>query len=120
MLTISPADPALVEVALSVKIDLPAVAYVGLDDGVLVGSGGLAWGAGRCWLWFMIADSKPEYARPILKMAKRMLRKASQLGETQVFVVRDPAFASSEKLVRLSGFKFHAIENGEEVFRCDI
>jgi len=120
MLTIHPADPHRVAVALNVVIDWPAVAYVGMDDGAFVGSGGLAWGSDRCWLWFSIKDSKPEYARPVLAMAKRCLRKAKQFGEEAVYTIRDPQYETSPRLMKLTGFKFFALENGLEVFRCDI
>jgi hypothetical protein len=120
MLTIINADPSQIEVALNVQIDLPAVAFVGVDNNEVVGSGGLAWGGGRCWLWFIITDSNPSYARPVLMMTKRMLAKAKQFGETEVFVIRDPNYATSARLVKLAGFKFHALENGNEVFKCDI
>lgn len=120
MLTIHPADPHMVAVALNVVIDWPAVAYIGMDDGNVAGSGGLAWGGDRCWLWFHVTQSKPEYARPVLQMAKRCLRKAKQLGESHVFTVRDPQYPTSPRLLKLTGFKFYATEDGQEVHRCDI
>ncbi|MER9176671.1 hypothetical protein NKH72_24220 [Mesorhizobium sp. M0955] len=120
MLTIHPADPHQVAVALDVVIDWPAIAFVGIDDGVLAGSGGLAWGGKRCWLWFKTIDPKPEYARPVLQMAKRLLRKAGQLGESRVFTVRDQKFATSPRLLKLTGFRLFAIEDGQEVYTCDI
>lgn len=120
MLTIHPADPYSIAVALNVVIDWPAVAFVGIDDDQLVGCGGLAWGGDRCWLWFTTTDSKPEYARPVLQMAKKLLRKAAQLGESMVFTVRDDKFATSPRLLKLTGFRFHAVEDGLEVFACDL
>lgn len=120
MLTIHPADPQQVAVALSVTIDMPAVAYVGVDNGEVVGSGGLAWGKGRCWLWFTTVHPKPEYARPVLNMARLLQRKAKQLGERHVFTVRDQQFETSPRLLKLTGFKLFAVEDGQEVFRCDI
>lgn len=119
MLTIHPADPHQIAVALNVTIDWPAVAYIGMDNGAIVGSGGLAWGSDRCWLWFTVLDSKPEYARPVFQMARKLLRKAKQLGEECVFTVRDKQYETSPRLLKLTGFKFHAIENDQEVHRCD-
>ncbi|MBZ9873076.1 hypothetical protein LB542_19705 [Mesorhizobium sp. BR1-1-9] len=115
MLTIHPADPYSVAVALNVVIDWPAVAYVGIDDDDFVGSGGLAWGGDKCWLWFQVSKPKPEYARPVLKMAQRMLRKAVQLGETEVYTVRDQTYPSSTKLLKLVGFELSEIKDGQEV-----
>ena len=115
MLIILPADPQQVAVALDVVIDWPAVAYVGIDDGEFVGSGGLAWGADRCWLWLQVSQPKPEYARPVLRMARLMLRKAVQLGETEVYTVRDAQYPSSAKLLKLVGFELSEIKDGQEV-----
>lgn len=120
MLTIHPADPHSVAVALNVVIDWPAVAFIGMDDGQFVGSGGLAWGSDRCWLWFAVLDSKPEYAKPVMRMAKLLFRKAAQLGESVVYTVRDQKFATSARLLKLTGFRFVAVEDGQEVFACDL
>lgn len=120
MLDILPADPQRVAVALDVVIDWPAVAYVGIDDGEFVGSGGLAWGSDRCWMWFAVTESKPEYARPVLVWARRLLKKAAQLGETQVYTIRDPKYETSPRLLKLTGFKFFAVENDHEVHRCEL
>ncbi|KRB22675.1 hypothetical protein [Mesorhizobium sp. Root172] len=120
MLTIHPADPHQVAVALDVIIDWPAVAYIGIDDGALVGSGGLAWGGDRCWLWFTVLHPKPEYARPVLQMARKLLRKAKQLGEASVYTIRDQQYETSPRLLKLTGFKLHAVEQDQEVYRCDI
>lgn len=119
-LEIVPADPRMVEVVLDTVIDMPAVAFVGIDGEKFAGSGGLAWGKGRCWLWFMTVEPKPEYARPVLNMARRLLRKAKQFGESEVYTIRDPQFETSPRLLALTGFKFHAVEDGNEVFRCAI
>lgn len=115
MLTIHPADPYSVAVALDVAIDWPAVAFVGIDDDQLVGTGGLAWGGDRCWLWFHTVKPKPEYARPVLRMAQRLLRKATQLGETTVYTVRDQQYPSSAKLLKLVGFELSEIKEGQEI-----
>lgn len=120
MLQIVPVDPRHVEVALDIVIDLPAVAFIGVDDGTFVGSGGLAWGEGRCWIWFSIVDQNPKYALKILRWAERLKLKAKQLGETEVFVIRDPQFETSSRLVRLAGFEPYAVESGNEVYRCAI
>src|SRR5688500_13907358 len=120
MLQIVHADPRLVEVVLNTVIDMPAVAFVGVEDDIFAGSGGLAWGNGRCWLWFTTVDPKPEYARPVLRAARQLLRKAAQLGESEVFTVRDPHYETSPRLLILTGFKFHAVEDGNEVHRCEL
>ncbi|TGQ11228.1 hypothetical protein EN858_15005 [Mesorhizobium sp. M4B.F.Ca.ET.215.01.1.1] len=120
MLTIHHADPYSVAVALNVVIDWPAIAYVGIDDDALVGSGGLAWGNDRCWVWFSILEPKPQYALPVLCMMRKFKKKAAQLGERYVYAIRDPQYETSPKLMKLAGFEFFAIEDGQEIFRCEI
>lgn len=115
MLTIHPADPYSIAVALNVTIDWPAVAYVGIDDDELAGTGGLAWGAGKCWLWLHVVNPKPKYARTLLRMAQKLQRKAAQLGETEVYTVRDQQYPSSAKLLKLVGFELVEIKDGQEV-----
>ncbi len=120
MLTIHQVDPRSIEAALDIDIDLPAVAFVGVDDGQIVGSGGLAWGEGRCWLWFKVVEGRREYARPVLAMARRLLAKAAQLGEQAVYTIRDPQFETSPRLLRLTGFVLHAVEDGHQIYRRDL
>lgn len=120
MLNIFQVDPSSIEAALDINIDLPAVAFVGVDDGRIVGSGGLAWGEGRCWLWFKVVEGRPEYARPVLTMARRLLAKARQLGEPAVYTIRDLQFETSPRLLKLTGFVLHAIENDHHIYRCDL
>lgn len=116
-LVIIGADPSLVEVALDIEIDMPAVAFVGIDSDQFAGAGGLAWGKGRCWLWFRTTLQKREYAVPVIKQARMLLRKAMQLGETEVFTVRDPAFETSPRLLAIVGFKWFAIEDDRQIYR---
>ena len=120
MLRIISADPQSVAVALDIVVDMPAVALVGIDGDVFAGSGGLAWGGGRCWVWFSVVNGKPEYARPVLRAMILLKNKARQLGETEIFTIRDPAFETSARLVRLAGFEFFAVEENQEVHRCKL
>lgn len=111
------ADPRTVEAALSVDIDLPAVAVLGMDGDEVVGSGGLAWGGGRCFIWFKMVRKDRRYAPAIVRATKRMLRKAVQLGETEVFTPRDPSEPMSEKLLTILGFTFAGEEQGQELWK---
>lgn len=114
MLQLRRVDPATVEAALGFEVDMPAVAVLGTDEGVVVGSGGLAWGKGKAWIWFKMLASRPSYAVPIFRETQRMLRRAVQLGETDVFTPRDDAEPHSEKLLRMLGF-----EPTDEIMRTD-
>lgn len=119
-LQIQQVDPASVEAAEGIRIDMPCIAYVGMVDGEIVGSGGLAWGGGRCWIWLRIAATNPSYALPILHKTKALLAKANQLGESAVFTPRDAHYPTSKKLLTVLGFVPDSIENGNEVWRMDL
>ncbi len=47
---------------------------------------------------------------------------ARQLGESEVFIVRDEAQANSAKLLGLLGFEFYETqaETGREIYRCQV
>jgi hypothetical protein len=120
MFQIVQVNPQTIEANLGIAIDMPAVAYVGIDDGKVIGSGGLAWGGGRCWLWLSMLSSDRSYALPIIRKVNVLLRKAKQFGDTEVFTPRDSQFETSEKLLKLSGFRMYAIENGIEVWACQV
>jgi hypothetical protein len=120
MLTIHPADPALVAMTLNVEIDKPAIAFIGIDGDRFAGSGGLAWGEGRCWMFFTSIDPKPEYAVQVIRYARKLLRKAVQLGETAVFTTRDPAFETAPRLLKMLGFEFVGVEKGQDLYRWQV
>lgn len=120
MLEIIQVSPGSIEAAEGIKIDMPCVAYVGMAQGDVVGSGGLAWGDGKCWIWLRVATTKPSYALPIFHKTKALLAKAKQLGETVVYTPRDAGYPTSKKLLTVLGFRLHAIENGIEVWRIDL
>lgn len=123
MLKIIRADPKTVEAALGFDVDMPAIAVLGVDHGKVVGSGGLAWGRGKCWLWFAMPISKPGYAVAVLREARRLLKRAVQLGETSVFTPRDDEFPRSAKLLQMLGFErdgsMVAFDRQMEVWRWD-
>jgi hypothetical protein len=118
MLQIVQVDPRQIETCLSVKVDMPAIAFVGVDDGKIIGSGGLAWGAGRCWIWLSMISTNPAYALPIARKVRVLISKAKQLGETIIYTPRDAEYQTSEKLLKTLGFKMHGIEDGIEVWAC--
>ena len=118
MLEIIQVSPSTIEAAQGIVIDMPCLAYVGMANGEVVGSGGLAWGKGRCWVWLRIETGNPSYALPIFHRTKALLAKARQFGETQVFTPRDANYPTSKKLLTVLGFRLHEIDqNGIEVWR---
>lgn len=109
--------PETIEIALGVEVNMPAVAVLGLDGDAVVGSGGLAWGAGKCWIWFRMEQQNCRYAVPIFRATKAMLRRAVQLGETAVYTPRDANEPMSEKLLTMLGFEFAEMQDGVEIWK---
>jgi hypothetical protein len=110
-------DPRHIMAVEGITIDMPVLAYVGVDDEQIVGSGGLAWSGGRCWVWLRTSRIDRRYSITIVHCLKRMLRKAWQLGEEEVFTPRDTEYDTSERLLKALGFQMHGIEEGQEVWR---
>lgn len=98
----------------------PCIAWVGEQDGEMVGIGGLAWG-GRCWLWFDSLRPGISTAINTIRMARRALATAKQLGETTVYLTRDASHNTSEKLVTMLGFtKTDEVSGDMEVWLCQV
>lgn len=106
MLRVVPVDAAFLWQAVGMQIDMPIKGYVGVDDGKIVGAGGLAWGRGKCWLWLEMLDLATTHPVHVIRWGKRMLRQAVQLGEDEVWTPRDEQHESSKKLLTLMGFTF--------------
>lgn len=103
----------------NLDIYLPVICRVGIKDGRLVASGGLAWGSGRAWLWFSMEDQTLAKGQGLkaLRQCASMLRKAWQLGETEVYATRDDRFETSERLLTMAGFeKTDEMLDGQEVW----
>lgn len=98
---------------------LPVASWVGEFEGKPVGAGGLAWRFSRCWLWFNVVDSRPQFALPAIRQARKLMAMAKALGEDTIYVSRDPDAPTSGKLLRLMKFKptGETLE-GHEVFAC--
>ena len=97
----------------------PCLAWVGEQDGVVMGAGGLAWAEGRCWLWFNHAVPGIATAINTVRMARRALASAKQLGEETVYLARDGSLNTSEKLVSMLGFtKTDEAIRDMEVWAC--
>ncbi|SDH08497.1 hypothetical protein [Pelagibacterium luteolum] len=95
-------------------VDMPIAGYVGIRDNRMFGWGGLAWGGGRCWLFLSVLEEPS--AIVVWRWAKRMLVKAVQLGETEIYTPRDRQHETSERLLSRLGFTFHGMEQGEEIW----
>ena len=80
----------------------PAHAYILKAGRKVVGFGGLIWRFNRCELFLEVR--RPELAAPLMvvRSARRVLLRAAQLGEREVFCFRDE-YPNSEKLLRLVG-----------------
>ena len=99
---------------------VPVVALIAVDGEETIGAGGLAWNKGRAFIWFHMERPDPAYRFVVFREFRKMLKRAAQLGEREVFTIRDPNIETSPRLLKLCGFEFHSIENGQEVHRCAI
>lgn len=120
MVEIVQVDPREILRVAGINVDLPTFALAGVDDDGPIACGGLAWGAGRCWLFFHMMRNEPRYRFKVIACAKRLFRQARQLGETELYTPRDAQFETSERLLKLLGFEFFADENGIEIWRRDL
>lgn len=100
-------EPAEVAMMYSGKLNFPVIAMAGMErDKTFVGMGGLAWISGRCWLWLDHVDMNKRHAVTVVRMARRMLKKAVQLGEAEVWARREKDVAPlSTELLTLLGFE---------------
>lgn len=99
-------------------LTFPTVAEAGRGGDYLLGMGGLSWKIGRCWLWYRVIDRAEHgegasHPHLIVRAARRMLRRAQQLGESQVFAWRDDSEPSSKRLLEVIGFQFIGFEEVE-------
>lgn len=119
-------SPAVIAGVYGREVTFPVVAYAALDDGRLVGAGGLAFkhdeGEGRvlAWLWLDHVDMSATHPVLVVRWAKRMLRTAVQFGYVEVFSAREkssPATPLSEKLIRMLGFDLYNDLGDVEIYR---
>lgn len=83
----------------------------------MIAIGGLAFGAGRTWLFFHVDNPPRNIVRQALAECRTMLRKARQLGATEVYTPRDTEYDTSERLCRLAGFeKTDEVIDGKEIW----
>jgi len=114
MLSIIPVGGAQIEETFGCTVDMPVHSFLGIDDGRVVGAGGLAWGGGRCFLFLRVEEPDPKYALPVIRQAKKLLKVARQLGEHAVYAPRDASFPTSTKLLSLLGFAYSGMEPGDD------
>lgn len=101
-------------------VDRPIVAKVAIEDGEIIAAGGLAWGGGRCWLWFSVEHEIYHQKISVVREARKMLKRAVQLGETIVYTIRDQSLPTSERLLRVVGFEFDSFVESDEVWKWQL
>ena len=111
------ADPGRVRSDSGISDWVPCFARQGVQDGKIIATWGLCWAFSRCWLFFEIEQGVGGVARLVVNEARKCLRQASQLGESEVWVQRDAAHKDSGRLLRLVGFEFVALEDEIEVWK---
>ncbi|WP_159585916.1 hypothetical protein [Chelativorans xinjiangense] len=113
-------NPREIVRASGLDIDLPVYAKAAIEDEELIACWGLAWGGGRTWIFFHVENYRPGHGFVIRREARKCLRHAVQLGASEVFTPRDMQFSTSEKLCKMLGFEFYAVEDGTEVWRWQV
>ena len=86
-------------------------------DDLQLGCGGLAWGGGKCWMWFHVEEPQPRHAVAVMHMVKRLKAMARQFGHGEVYTVRDQRWPSSERLLKIIGFKYVEMIDGQEIHK---
>lgn len=95
-------------------VDFPVRAYIVKRGRKIIGMGGLAWRWGRCDLWLDVRKREEVNSHSVVRLARRMLRIAAQLGETEVYCLRDD-HPNSAKLLRVIGMQ-HIGDVGVEFY----
>jgi hypothetical protein len=119
MVDICQVDPRPLLKACGLHVDLPTFSLAGIDEGEAVAVGGLAWDGSVCWLFFHMIKPEAKYRFKVIACAKRLLRHARQLGETDVYTPRDAELKTSQRLLQLLRFEPFAceIESRVEIWR---
>lgn len=115
----------LIEQYVDGGVSFPVVLYGGQDETTLVhAAGGLGWVDGRCIGFLNVFRDVSPKSLTLVRWAKRVLKVAKQLGETEVFIYRDEWQPSSEKLVTMLGFEMVGIYVGDtiskEIYACRV
>jgi len=114
MLRLSAADIAEVYPG---RIDFPLCGW-GLmtDDYQLVMVGGLQWIDGRCYMWMdHVPRDGSKHVISVVRCGRHMLRRAAQLGEEEVWAIRDDV-PTSQRLLSVVGFRYHGMEDDKELW----
>lgn len=113
-------DPASVVKASGLDIDIPVTAYAIMEGEALLAVYGLAWGGGKCWVWFHVEQYRPGYGVRVAKIAKKLFRQAAQLGEARIYTPRDAHHETSERLLKALRFTPDYEANGMEIWSREV
>ena len=113
--------PEIIEQFVDGGADFPVVVYGAVVEGRVLAAGGLCWENGRCFAWLDVFADMSARTMTLFRQARRMLKMAKQLGETEVFVYRDE-HPNSSKLLALLGFEFVEIfePTAKEIWKCPV
>jgi hypothetical protein len=116
MIEVHRATPSMVTALLGREVTFPVVWYVAMKDGERLAAWGLSWVDGKCWLEFSWEVIGAQCAIHVVRKAKLVLKQAVQLGETEVFALRDDREATSQRLLELLGFKMAGALGNKETW----
>lgn len=118
-LTVGKLPDSIFRQYVSGEVDFPVSLYGGYDaDGVIHATGGLCWVDGRCIGFLDVFRDVSPKTLTLVRWARRVLRIAKQLGETEVLIYRDAWQPKSERLVTLLGFDLVGIIAGDTAESC--
>lgn len=107
-------------------VSFPVVVYGGHDDeGRVHALGGLGWFDGRCVGFIDVFTDISSRSLTLVRWAKRVLKVAKQLGETEVYIFRDEWHENSAKLIGLLGFEMVGVmlvgdDPPKEIYLCRV
>jgi hypothetical protein len=126
-LTIGKLPSTIMDQYLDGGASFPVSLYGGYDaDGVVHACGGLAWVDGRCIAFVDVFRPMSRRSVTLVRWARRVLRVAKQLGETEVLIYRDAWQPKSHRLVSMLGFELVGViagetaESGVEIYACRV
>lgn len=118
-LTIGKLPSAVMDQYVSGGVSFPVSLYGAFDsDGVVHATGGLSWVDGRCIAFLDVFRDVSPRSLTLVRWARRVLRIAKQLGETEVLIYRDAWQPKSERLVTLLGFEMVGVIAGDTAESC--
>lgn len=115
MISVEPMPRAELVATAPAPITYPMLGYAGRRDGKVIAYGGLMWRWERCDMWLEVLDPDTASASAwdVVHWGRNMIKTAVQMGETEVYCLRDAHEPNSARLLAAVGFKPYALQKVE-------